>query len=215
MAKSSTKNAGLNLNNIVKILFTSLLVLTCAGSRGHKVAKPLIIEKEQWGGQEHFGDMPEQIISKITIHHGGVDVAEEKDSYEYMRNLQRFSMNQKKWIDIPYHFCIDLQGNIFEARPIKFPGDTNTEYNPDGHALICVIGNYENQKIKPQQLEAVIKLSAWLAAEYRLGPQSISGHKDLSSMTVCPGEDLYKYIQDGTIQDRVSEILKQGQTQSN
>lgn len=187
-----------------------LVILTACvlkPSANNHIAMPDIISKDVWGGQAPAYDTVEQKISKITIHHGGVDVPEDKDPYEYMRNLQSFSINEKHWIDIPYHYCIDLNGVIYEARPLKYPGDTNTEYNPDGHALICVIGNYENQKIKPSQLDAIVNLTAWLADKYNVPVTAIASHKDYSTMTVCPGEDLYKYLQDGTIVKRVKAIL--------
>jgi hypothetical protein len=193
---------------LLKIL-PLLILFSCAVKPYQKadIEKPKVISKDEWGGEEPTHDIVEHRISKITIHHGGVDVAEDEDPYEYMRELQKFSTEEKKWIDIPYHFCIDLNGAIYEARPLKYPGDTNTEYNPDSHALICVIGNYENQKIKPQQLDAIVKLAAWLASKYNVPLSAIASHKDYSTMTVCPGEDLYKYIENGTIQKRVAEIL--------
>lgn len=177
--------------------------------QGVKTPMPQIITKGQWGGKEHFAEMPEHTISKITIHHGGVELSPEKDPMEYMRDLQKFSMDEKKWMDIPYHFSIDLQGKIYEARPLRYPGDTNTEYDPTGHALISVAGNYEIQKISEKQLYALVKLTAWLADKYKVPVEAIAGHKDYSKMTVCPGKDLYKYLEDGTILKRVRKILKE------
>ncbi len=192
---------------IIKIITLAVLIIACAGSKDVKTAMPEIITKEQWGGKEHFAEMLEHNISKITIHHGGVEVSAEKDPNEYMRNLQIFSMEDKKWMDIPYHFSIDLNGKIYECRPIQYPGDTNTEYDPTGHALINVIGDYEIQKISEAQLEAIVKLTAWLADKYKVPVDNIAGHKDYSNMTVCPGKDLYKYLEDGTIKERVIKFL--------
>lgn len=193
--------------------YLSLLIILLIFSCGHKqtpnrvVTKPYIISKAQWGGKSANGTKPEQKITKITIHHGGVFVAKSDDPKAYMRHLQKFSMEDKHWIDIPYHFCIDLQGRIYEARDLKYAGDTNTEYDPNGHALICVIGNYEKQELSEFQLAAVVRLSAWLAYKYHLTPDAIAGHKDYSNQTVCPGKDLYRYLQDGTIKKRVSTLL--------
>jgi len=191
------------------ILLILLFSFSCSSKRpaNRVVTKPPIRTKAQWGGKPANGTKPEQTISKITIHHGGVFVATKEDPKEYMRKLQNFSTDEKHWIDIPYHFCIDLDGRIYEARDLKYAGDTNTEYDPNGHALICVIGNYEEQKLSPFQLAAVVRLSAWLAYKYHLSPADIAGHKDYSKMTVCPGKDLYRYLEDGTIKKRVSNLL--------
>ncbi|MEX2363997.1 MAG: peptidoglycan recognition family protein, partial [Balneolaceae bacterium] len=165
----------------------------------NEVEKPDIISKEEWGGKALTGEIEKHEITHITIHHAGVEFLEDKNPYEYMRNLQTFSQIDKKWIDIPYHFTIDLEGKIFENRPLEYPGDTNTEYDPTGHALINVVGNYEIQKIKPVQIDAIVHLSAWIASEYEIPVDSIASHKDYSAQTVCPGKDLYKYFEDGTI----------------
>ena len=165
-----------------------------------------IVTHEQWGWKPIEGDHRTHQISRITIHHGGEDFPADKDPIEYLRHLQEWSRSEKGWIDIPYHFMIDLTGTIYEARPMEYPGDTNTEYDPTGHALICVMGNYENQILSRQQLSSVIRLSAYLADRYSVSPDSIKGHKDYAE-TLCPGKDLYRYLQDGTIQKGVKEML--------
>ncbi|WP_421774304.1 peptidoglycan recognition family protein [Gracilimonas sp.] len=174
---------------------------------GFQVEKPDIISVEDWGGKPPSGEVEEHEIRFITIHHAGVEIPEDADPKEKLQGLQRFSQNDKNWIDIPYHFSIDLEGNIYENRPLKYPGDTNTEYDPTGHALIQVLGNYEVQKINNKQLDAIAHLSAWLAQEYDVSTDAIATHKDYSDQTVCPGEDLYTYFEDGTILNRIEDLL--------
>jgi len=122
--------------------------------------------------------------------------------------LQKWSRSEKKWIDIPYHFMIDLDGKIYEARPINLPGDTNTEYDPTGHALIEVMGNYEIQEFSENQMKSLVALSAFLAKEFNVPVSDIKSHKDYSEMTVCPGKNIYKYFEDGTILKQIEEKLK-------
>ncbi len=157
-----------------------------------------VISRADWGWKPLDRVIPQHIINKITIHHGGEEFAEDKDMIQYLRNLQSWSRSEKKWIDIPYHFMIDLKGNIYEARPINFPGDTNTDYDVRGHALICVVGNYEVQTIKQVQLKSLAKLVAFLKQKYHVQLKDIKGHKDYTNQTVCPGKDLYKYLADGS-----------------
>jgi hypothetical protein len=167
-----------------------------------------IIKRADWGWQPLEYIIEEHSINKITIHHGGVDFPEGKDVKEYLRGLQSWSRNDKDWIDIPYHFMIDFEGNIYEARPLNYPGDTNTDYNPGGHALVNVIGNFENQIINEKQLNAVINLCAFLAKSFNVPAEDIKGHKDYSDKTVCPGKDLYKYLEDGTIVNKVKARIE-------
>lgn len=173
-----------------------------------QVEKPEIITVKEWGGKAPTGEVEEHKIQYITIHHAGVEMPEDADPVQKLIGLQRFSQNDKSWIDIPYHYSIDLEGKIYENRPLKYPGDTNTEYDPTGHALIQVMGNYEVQKINEKQLEAIAHLSAWLAEEYEVPLDKIATHKDHSDQTVCPGEDLYKYFKNGSMLERIEGFLK-------
>ena len=170
-----------------------------------------VITRQQWGWQQPLEKLfygPDHKITKITIHHGGEDFAEDKDMIQYLRNLQSWSRSEKKWNDIPYHFMIDLKGNIYEARPINFPGDTNTDYDVTGHALICVVGNYEVQKLSDASLKSLVKLTTFLKQKYRVEIKDIKTHKDYTNQTVCPGKDLYKYFEDGSFINMVETELK-------
>jgi hypothetical protein len=125
-----------------------------------------------------------------------------------MRNLQIWSRSEKKWIDLPYHYVIDLEGKIYEGRDIQYAGDTNTEYDPSGHALIEVVGNFEEVEPNQEQLDAVVKTMTWLAVKYSVPVDSIRAHKDYSAMTVCPGKNLYRYIENGYFRENVGKNLK-------
>lgn len=171
----------------------------------HYPSELKIISRTDWGWQPLSKTLTQHKIDKITIHHGGEFFPEDKDMIQYLRNLQSWSRSEKKWIDIPYHFIIDLKGNIYETRPINYPGDTNTDYDVKGHALICVVGNYEVQKINQNQLNALVNLVSFLKDKFNISDNDIKGHKDYTNQTVCPGKDLYKYISDGTIARLVKE----------
>ena len=162
-----------------------------------------VISRAQWGWSAGERTPPNHTINRITIHHGGEDFAADRDVLTYLPKFLKWCREEKKWVDIPYHFMIDLRGHIYEARPINLPGDTNTSYDPTGHALICVLGNYENQVISKQQLDAIMNLSVFLAKRFSVPADSIKGHKDYAE-TLCPGKDLYRYLQDGTIQKAVN-----------
>jgi len=142
-------------------------------------------------------------LDRITIHHDGSEFY--GDAVARMRSLQSGSRN-RGWVDIPYHFLIDLEGKIYEGRPLQFVGDTATEYDPTGHALITVMGNYNVQEINQAQLNAVIDLAAWLWYEYSIPPELIKGHRDYAA-TSCPGTSLYAYLTNGYIVSAVEERL--------
>lgn len=167
-----------------------------------------VIKRNDWGWIPFDRSVPQHQINKITIHHGGEYFAEDKDMISYLRNLQSWSRREKKWADNPYHFMIDLKGKIYEARPVNVPGDTNTDYDVNGHVLICVVGNYEEQKINREQLNSLSKLTAFLKQRFNVDLKDIRTHKDYTE-TLCPGKDLYKYFEDGSFLKMVESELTQ------
>lgn len=190
-------------------LFVFFLFWNCAETTeqarkesSETIQQPPIITRQQWGWKTLTDSMPTQIIKRITVHHGGVYFSPDSDAVAYIQKLQDWSRENKHWIDIPYHYMIDFQGKIYEARPIRFPGDTNTDYDPRGHALICVIGNFEEQQVNEQQLNSLSALIRWLMAKYNVPIDSVKTHKDYTE-TLCPGKNLYQYFRNGDIQKRV------------
>ena len=199
----------------IPYLFSLILILSsCAtppqpgpqqAAESPEPAPLKIITRADWGWVPLRDTLPRHEIKYITIHHGGEDFPEDKDVIAYLKGLQSWSQSEKGWIDNPYHYMIDLKGNIYEARPIQYPGDTNTDYDVRGHALICVMGNYENQILSKEQFEQLARLTAYLADTYQVDAGMIKGHKDYTE-TLCPGKDLYRYLEDGSLLKRVAEL---------
>jgi len=167
-----------------------------------------IIPVAQWGGTAVTGVQKTHELKAITLHHGGEEYKGDKPTPSYLVNLQNWSRTEKQWIDVPYHFLIDLEGKIYAGRDLRYPGDTNTAYDPTGHALVCVLGNYEIQKFNDRQRAAVIDLFAWLCWRYQLSPETIKGHKDVAEGTVCPGKNLYVYLSNSEFKNEVQRRLQ-------
>lgn len=166
-----------------------------------------IITVAQWGGTPAKDSSRVHEIKFITLHHGGEEFKPDKDLATYLVNLQNWSRSEKKWIDIPYHYLIDFKGKIYEGRDIRYAGDTNTAYDPISHALVCLPGNYEFQEPNDKQLRAIIDMFVWLCWKYKLSPEVIKGHKDVAEGTVCPGKNLYAFIENGFIKKKVAQRL--------
>jgi len=198
------------MRNLVFIAVGLLLFVSCATSKMEYQINELeysnsikVIKRADWGWLPLEKGKKEAEIQKITIHHGGVEFTADKDPVKSIQNLQKWSRAEKKWIDIPYHFMMDLNGNIYEARPINYPGDTNTEYDPTGHALVEIMGNYEVQEFTEVQQESLVNIIAFLAKKFNVPLTEIKTHKDYSETTLCPGKDVYKYFQDSSIVKKV------------
>ncbi|MCS0592297.1 peptidoglycan recognition family protein [Massilia norwichensis] len=174
-----------------------------------------IVPVGAWGGTPaDAARARRQTITHITLHHQGEPYKAGTDPRQYLRNLQTWSRNTKHWLDIPYHYIIDLDGHIYEGRKIEYAGDTNTEYDPLGHALIEVVGNFEEVEPNQQQLDAVVRLMAMLADKYGVTLDHIASHRDFSNQTVCPGANLYRYVQEGYFRHKVALRLAQAQAQA-
>ena len=147
------------------------------------------------------------VPQRITIHHEGEYFSPDSDAAKFIKKTQVWGMGpDRNWSDIPYHFMIDAHGTIFEGRNVYTAGETNTTYDPSGHLLITLIGNFEEQDVTKEQLDALVRLTAYCCKKYQISPDTIKGHKDFAE-TLCPGKDLYKYIQDGYIKDHVKKLL--------
>jgi hypothetical protein len=148
------------------------------------------------------------VPAKITIHHEGEVFEKGQNAPEHIKAIQTWGMSQaRNWTDIPYHFLIDPDGVIFEGRNVFTAGETATEYDPSGHLLITCMGNFEVQQISEAQLNSLINLIAYCCEKYQISAETIAAHKDYAE-TLCPGKDLYKYLENNYIQDRVKDLLK-------
>lgn len=177
----------------------------CATQR--RVPAPDIVTVQDWGGQATPAPAQPQRLHQLTLHHGGVDWPLDKPVPDYLRRLQRWSRQTQGWPDIPYHYIVAPDGLIYAARPEGLAGDTNTEYDPQGHGLVMLLGNFEHQQPTPAQLHATVKLLAWMAQTQGLGVDAIAAHRDFSRQTVCPGRHLAAYLDSGWLRLAVQARL--------
>src|SRR5687768_11318128 len=159
------------------------------------------------GGAELRLRIPHR-ITHVTLHHTGSPepLRPDEDPREKLRGLQSWGARDRNWWDVPYHYLIDLDGRIYEGRDWRFMGETNTTYDPEGHFLISVIGNYERQEATPAQVEAIADLMAWAVSQFDVPVARIGGHYNYAE-TTCPGPGLRKYLEDGTFKQKVSMRL--------
>lgn len=159
-----------------------------------------------WGGQP-MSAAESQKITHLTVHHQGEAWTPGKDVPTYLRNLQKWSRETKHWADIPYHYVIAPDGTVYAARPETQAGDTNTEYDPRGHLLVMLLGNFEEVEPTKEALDSLAELLAFKAKQYGLDAGAIASHKDWSAQTVCPGKNLYRYLQNGWLKGEVTRRM--------
>lgn len=147
-------------------------------------------------------------IRYVTLHHTGDSrpLRPDDDPVARLRGLQSWGAAERNWWDVPYHFLLGHNGQIFEGRDWRFMGETNTSYDPSGHFLISMIGNYDVQEPTPSQLAAIADMMAWAVQKFDLPLDRIGGHYHYTS-TGCPGKFLRPLLEDGTLRRMVEARL--------
>ena len=162
-----------------------------------------VLCREAWGARPPSGEFTEHTIERITVHHTAAVIVDNRLSPGFTRKHQA-DHQSLGWPDIAYHFLIDRNGHIYQGRPYTAVGDTRTSYDPTGHLLIAVKGNFEEQVLTAAQLESLIDMLAWGVAEFGVAPTEITGHRDWAA-TACPGESVYAMIASGELAAAVAE----------
>jgi len=153
-------------------------------------ARLTVIPKTAWGAAPVVGTFVEHQITRITVHHSGSFLKDNQNAPQRLRDHQTYHQTDQGWPDLAYHYVVDRNGHVYEGRPVWAVGDTNTDYDPTGHFLICCEGEFNNQTPTPDQLEAAAGLAAWARTRYGVGLDTVIGHRDVAS-TSCPGDTLY------------------------
>ncbi len=169
---------------------------------------PAIASSDSAGGAAMRLRIPHR-ISYVTLHHTGDarPLLPTDDPAAKLRALQTWGARDRNWWDVPYHFLLDLDGRAFEGRDWHFMGETNTAYDPGGHFLISVIGNYDLQEPTAAQLNAIADLMAWAVREFDVPLGRIGGHYNYAD-SGCPGKALRRYLEDGTFRRMVADRLR-------
>jgi hypothetical protein len=165
--------------------------------------KPDILSRQAWGASPPTGEMKRHTPVRITIHHTASPQNARLSLSRKMQSLQKTSQSPRllagreeplpAWPDVPYHFYIVADGQIAEGREVNYVGDTNTNYDPAGHLLIVLEGNFENEEPSDAQLKSLYALTLWAAEHWRVFEDDIKGHKDYAS-TLCPGRNLQNIL---------------------
>lgn len=140
----------------------------------------------------------------IVIHHSATDGG----------NAKAFDAGHKAngWDELGYHFVIGNgsgsgDGQI-EVGPRwlkqKYGAHAKTpdeRYNNFGIG-ICLVGNFQNGKPSPKQIEALSRLVAWLMETYDIPASQVLGHRD-TKQTACPG----KFTDVAAIRARATRLI--------
>lgn len=160
------------------------------------------VPRTAWGAHAPVLPMARHVPNRLTIHHTGTAQNPRRTVEAKLAGLQAFSQRddslasgQKKpaWADVPYHYYVAVDGAVAEGREWRYVGDTNTEYNPAGHLLVVVEGNFERDTLTTAQRRTLDALIPALTRHFRIADSTLGGHRDFAN-TLCPGRNLYTEI---------------------
>jgi hypothetical protein len=190
------------------IRLAALLVLAiAAGCRAVREA-PLVptelrwVPRSAWGAHAPVLPMKEHRPTRLTIHHTGEPMSPGRTVAAKLRSLQQFSQRDDSlsdgrrkpaWADVPYHFYVGADGSVGEGREWRYVGDSNTPYDPTGHLLVVVEGNFERDTLTTAQRRTLAILIPALARRFHIPPERLAAHRDFAS-TACPGRRLYEQL---------------------
>ena len=126
----------------------------------------------KWGGMLVSANNPK----KLVIHHAAAENLSPEKIHEM--HLSR------GWSGIGYHFYIRSDGTIYRGRDENKIGSHVYGNNKDTLG-ICLEGNFEENGVPKEQLDALINLGTYLSLKYNIS--DILRHNDLGS-TECPGK---------------------------
>ncbi len=138
----------------------------------------------------------EDVLFGIAIHHSGNDDLNTMKKVQY---YHQFDCDDKR-ADIGYHFGIDLNGNIFEGRPIGVKGSHLDAYNT-GIVGIVFLADFDHQwwdfddDITDEAFNSAIHLIEALKEQFPK-IESLGGHKEWKNNLNrhCPGEYGLEYV---------------------
>lgn len=192
------------MNKVTRLalLAVALSAGACARPGGPVPEGVRYVPRAEWGARPSVGEMKTHTLNRITIHHTAEPQRPARSTAEKLQALQRFSQGggtlgngrpKLPWADVPYHLYVAVDGTVAEGRPIQFVGSSNTPYDPTGHLLVVVEGNFEVEELSAAQRRSLDLLIPSLARRYKIPADSIATHRDYAE-TLCPGRALYAEI---------------------
>lgn len=131
--------------------------------------------------------------TRIIVHHS---LTKDSETVSWGA-IRKFHTEDRGWIDIGYHFGIELVGDHIETllgRPETETGAHCKGYNSDSIG-ICVVGNYDEDEFDEERQRVLVSLLRRLMTTYGMPIKSIYGHREFNPHKSCPGENLFRWLQ--------------------
>lgn len=155
-----------------------------------------VIPRSKWTGDKPRGWLADRMtqIQRITVHHDAISPAPTVaygDSVRRLRAIRKGHLGNG-WADVGYHYAIDPNGRIWEARPLVLQGAHVKNQNP-GNIGVVMFGNYEKIRPTARAMESLNRLLAHEIARFGVPIRNVYTHQELAT-TACPGRHLQQQM---------------------
>ena len=158
-------------------------------------------------------------VTHLIIHHSaGTNTA--TDWAAVVRSIWDFHVNVNGWDDIGYNWLVDPNGVLYEGRGDNRLGAHFCGTN-GGTMGVCVMGDFTDITPTVSAVGTLEELLAWKCCDADLDPlgngfhassgltlNRISGHRDGTCSTACPGNSFYPLLP--SIRQDVSDFIENG-----
>lgn len=174
---------------------------------------PEVIPRSSWGAKPPRRNHTYRSTTRYIVWHHtvspGCGILPHDQEIKAQRTMQAYHTSSKFGaIDIAQHYTVYQSGRIYEGRPHNVVG----AHAGTSHANAISIGiehqgNFNLCRPTAQQLDASVRLIAWLCTVYSLSESAIRPHSDFVA-TSCPGKYGKEAIEQ-YIRPRVAELIHQ------
>ncbi|MBS0191420.1 MAG: peptidoglycan recognition family protein [Phycisphaerales bacterium] len=157
---------------------------------------PNVIPRSTWTSAGVIRSLanPMNGVNRITVHHDAIPsqgIRTQRDAIVRLNSVRQSHLREG-WADIGYHYVIDPQGRVWEARPLVYQGAHVKDKNEHNIGVMCM-GNFEQQTPTPQQTAALDAFVASLMQRHKIPANRVYTHQELGQ-TACPGRNLQRYM---------------------
>ena len=135
-----------------------------------------------------------QRVRGIVIHHDGIRHSTDKSGAAKADALRRSLLRDYGWTELPYHYLIDVDGQVLEGAAESAATLTRTWHDPSDLLHVALLGNYSVDHPTESQMDSLLRLVAVKAREYDLPMSHVRLHGELVA-TACPGAHVRAFLQ--------------------
>lgn len=167
---------------------------------------PEAIARAEWAGAAASGSGERQQPSKVELGQIPAPV-DDPNPLATLRALRAVAQTILGQADLPYHYLIDGQGNVYEGYGSVTRRIPETEA---GTVRIGLLANAEAEGVSEAAQARLIELLGWLSASYRIAPEAVTGAAGAPQRIADVASELRPSVQRAAVRSRT--IFAEGTT---